>query len=112
MGKVFGIHAIDLKPGVTEADLEQYVRDSTVSIPGITMYVAKGDRGAYAGRYVSIVEIESAELRERYFPPGGETSEEWNRLVAPFAAEIERFGQITTWPDPDFTDYHVIGPTK
>ena len=112
MGKVFGIHEIELKPGVTEADLRQHLRDSTFSIPGLTTYVAKGDRGARTDKYVAIIEFESAELRARYFPSTGEPSEEWNRLVAPFVPVIERFTQLTTWPDPNFTDYHVLDLTE
>ncbi len=112
MGKVFTVHPIDLKPGVTEADLEAYGRDAQYSVPGHTIYVAKGDRGARTGQYVVIVEFESAEVRDRYFPSADTTSDEYNQLAAPFMAELQRFGELTTWPSPDFTDYHVIGQSK
>ena len=78
------------------------------------------DRNVYAseyanfasGQYVLLVEFESVELRDRYFPASGEASEEWQRLAAPFAAELEQIGTLTTWPDAQFTDYTVVAQTK
>ncbi len=59
-----------------------------------------------------IVEFESVELRDRYFPTEGTVSDEYNQLVAPFLPEMERFGSLTTWADHRFTDYHVLAQTK
>ena len=112
MGKVISVQPFDLKPGVTDADIEAHLRDSTFSVPGITVYVAKGDRGARNGQYVAIIETESAELRDRYFPADGSPSDEFTQLFAPFMAEDERFRKLTTWPNPDSTDYHVISESK
>ncbi len=112
MGKVISFHAIDLQPGVTEADLERYVQDLRYAVPGQTVYLAKGDRGARSGQYAVIVEFESADLRDRYFPTADTTSDEYTQLAAPFTAELERFSQLTTWPDPTYTDYHVLGQSK
>ncbi len=111
MAKVFSVHLIDLQPGVTDAELEQFMQETTYSVPGQTVYLLKGNRGARDGKYALLVEFDSVELRDRYFPTTGEASEEFNRLAAPFAAELERFGRLTTWPDPEFTDYTVIGQT-
>ena len=108
MGKVFSVHTIELQPGVTEADLAAYIRDSRYAVPGQTVYIAKGDRGARSGQYILIVEFESVELRDRYFPSEGTPSDAYNEVAAPFMAEVERFTQLTTWPDPAFTDYHVL----
>ena len=112
MGKVFSVQTIDLKPGVSEADLEEFVRNLQAVAPGLIVYVAKGDRGVHNGHYAVIVEFESAEVRDRYFPSPDEVSEEWNRVSAPVAAEMERFSQMTTWPSAEYTDYHVIGQSK
>ncbi len=68
------------------------------------MYLLKGNRGARQGQYVILTEFESVELRDRYFPSMGEASEEWQRLAAPFTAELEQISTLTTWPGPQFTD--------
>jgi hypothetical protein len=112
MARVLSIHLIDLRPGVTEAELEKAMEQATYSVPGQTVYLLKGNRGARTGRYAIMAEFESMELRDRYFPASGEPSEEWQRLAAPFAAELERVGTLTTWPDPEFTDYTVVSQTK
>jgi predicted ester cyclase len=112
MGKVFSIHAIDLQPGVTDADLEDFVRNLRYAIPGQTVYLVKGDRGARTGQYAVLVEFDSVDLRDRYFPSEETASAEYNTHAAPFMAELERFGQLTTWPDPAFTDYQVLGQSR
>ena len=112
MAKVFSVHLIDLQPGVTETELEQAMHEATYCVPRQAVYLLKGNRGAREGKYALLVEFDSVELRDRYFPATGEASEEYNRLAAPFAAELERLGRLTTWPDPEFTDYMVIGQTK
>ncbi len=112
MAKVFSIHTIEPRPSVSASQIEQALSEATYSVPGQTVYLLKGNRGARAGQYVILAEFESVELRDRYFPATGEASEEWQRLAAPFTAELEQIGALTTWPDPQFTDYTVVAQTK
>jgi hypothetical protein len=49
-------------------------------LPGWKTHLLKGDRGARAGKYLVLFEIESLEARDRYFPRPGEESEEFTRF--------------------------------
>ena len=111
MTKVIGIHRLELKPGVTEEQvrpvLEQLTHEAT--LPGIKLMCGKGDRGERAGQYVLLIEIESVETRDRYFPvPGGQPSAEYQELAARDSHLAEQFDQVfTNFPDPGYTDYVI-----
>jgi hypothetical protein len=47
---------------------------------GGKLRLLRGDRGARAGKYLLLAEIESVEARDRYFPRPGEESEEFTRF--------------------------------
>ncbi len=70
MAKVIGIHRLELKPGVTEEQVQALATQITreMQIPGGTVTLGQGDRGERAGQYVMIIEIDSVETRDRYFP--------------------------------------------
>jgi hypothetical protein len=108
MAKVFGIHEIELRPGVTAEEFEQFMADAMPKWPqfeGFTAYVAKGDRGAHAGKYILVFEIESTEARDRYYPAPDMPSEEAQRASEGSAALFEKLDSLCS---STFTDYVVI----
>ena len=111
MAKVIGIHQLELKPGVTDEQAQAMAARMTreLTVPGITTRMAKGDRGPRAGQYLMVFEIDSVERRDRYFPLSGEQSPEWNQHAAPIAALVEQIEAVFVFPDPNFTDYVVVG---
>ncbi len=79
MAKVFGMHTIELRPDVKEADFERFVVEEVLPLPlypGWKARLLKADRGARAGKYVLLTEIDSVEARNRYFPTQDQPSEE------------------------------------
>ena len=108
MAKVFGIHEIELRPGVTAEEFEQFMTDTISQWPqleGNTISVAKGDRGTHAGKYIIVFEIESVEARDRYFPAPDVLSEEAKRASEGREALFEKLDSLYS---STFTDYVVI----
>src|SRR5215211_3637850 len=58
------------QPGVEPDDYERFFAEeiATVVLPGWKTHLLKGDRGERAGKYLVLLEIESLEARDRYFP--------------------------------------------
>ena len=74
MAKVFGIHELELRPGVTPEQFEQFVRAEVAQAPAQpvwTIHMLKGDRGTRDGKFAVLIEIESVETRDRLFPVSG-----------------------------------------
>ena len=79
MPKVFGLHEVELRPGVAPEEYERFFAEQIAplpKLPGWKTHLLKGDRGARAGKYLVLFEIESPEARDRYFPGPREESEE------------------------------------
>jgi hypothetical protein len=77
MAKVFGCAEWQRRPEVTEAEFEQAARD-LVAQPtpaGWRLSFLKADRGAHAGSYLRLWEIDSTALRDRYVTADGVTAE-------------------------------------
>ncbi len=86
MAKVFGVHQIELLPGVSGKEFEKFIRDEYAPLAtriGWKGYVTKADRGEQAGKYFVIWEIDSVEQRDRFFPDTGQPTEEALRLLQP-----------------------------
>jgi hypothetical protein len=114
MAKVFGIHEIELRPGVTEEDFERFFTEVIAQLTqfrGWNFHLAKADRGVRTGKYALIFEIESVEARNRYAPEPGPASEEVQRELTRHAGVLEQWGKLSTGPGSDtvFTDYVVVG---
>ena len=102
MAKVFGFHQIELRPGVTPEQFEQFVRDEVASAavqPVWTIHVLKGDRGMQDGKFAVLIEIESVETRDRLFPePGGQPSREGQQHLASANTLMEKWASLATAP--------------
>jgi hypothetical protein len=118
MAKVFGIHELELRPGVTPEQFDQFVRDEVARAPTQpvwTVHVLKGDRGTREGKFAVLIEIESVETRDRLFPdPGGEPSAEAQQYLASAGTLMEKWASLATAPgEPGtvWTDYVVLVTT-
>ena len=106
MAKVFGIHMIELAPGVTEKELAEFLikEGRSVSLEGIEIHLLKGDKGDRVGQYVVLFLMDSVETRNRaYGPPGGpepERSEAEKAVIAKYASLVS----TSSW-----ADYVVVG---
>jgi hypothetical protein len=116
MPKVFGVHEIELQPGVDPEEYERFIAEVVAPMPefpGWKTHLLKGDRGARTGKYLVLFEIESEEARDRYFPGPGEASEELTRFFEErpeAAAAMEKWETYTPFDSVDdvTTDYVVL----
>jgi hypothetical protein len=112
MAGVLGVHEIDLGPGADPAEFERLAA-AVVAQPapaGMKVRVLKGERGARTGQYVVIIEMDSLEVRNHFFPVEHEDSTE---LLAYFEANPAAAGAwrrfIGFEPSTDVdTDYVVV----
>jgi hypothetical protein len=84
MSTVYGLHEIELQPGVEPEEYERFFVEELAPspmVPGLKVHLLKGDRGVRGGKYLVFLEIESLEARDRYFPRPGEESEEFTRFL-------------------------------
>ena len=118
MAKVFSIHEIELHPGVDERDFERFFLEEVADVPiypGWKACLAKCDRGSRAGKYAVIIEMESVEARDRYYPSAYQESaegERFDRAQSPEIAQIwekwKTFATTTPGDSTIHTDYVVV----
>ena len=85
MGKVYGIHELELNPGVDEDSFVQFFNCELAQAyaeMGWKLMLLKGDRGQRAGKYGVLFEIESRAARDRISPAHNVESEEARRWEA------------------------------
>ena len=116
MPKLFGLHEIELQPGVESDEYERFFAEEVApkfELPGWNTHLLKGDRGERAGKYLVLLEIDSLEARDRYFPRPGEESEEFTQFFEqhPEAAAAfekrQKMGPFGSKTDIS-TDYVVV----
>jgi hypothetical protein len=112
MGKVFGMHEFELRPGASEAELKRLLLEwqQYPQHPGVRLYVLKGNRGVRDGKYLLMTECESVATRDRYWPDGIDESDEWKAIAASqtkLRALDVPFGRLFAEEHP-YTDYEVI----
>ncbi len=114
MGKIYGLHTLELRPGVSGEDFEGFVAanvEQWPSLPGWRIALLKGDRGDQVGQYRVLIEVDSIEARDRVSPEEGmdhtDEGREWVTAAGPL---IEPWGKyVTRLPgDAPHTDYHEI----
>jgi hypothetical protein len=112
MSKVFGMHMIALLPGVKAEDFENFVLEEVYPVLNLEVwnyYLLKGDRGDREGKYLWMIEVESVEARDRFFPSPGEMSKEVQQFIEAQAAVFEKWATFATPIDVISTDYVVVG---
>jgi hypothetical protein len=116
MPKLFGVHPITLKEGVTAAQFEEFLRTDwrPFGLPGVRDYVVKGERGTDAGSYLRVLETDLT-TRNRYWPAPGETTSEFTALWEALRNTPEQRRSSERWstfamgaPSPDYTDWVVV----
>jgi hypothetical protein len=113
MAKLFGLHEIELHSDVKPEDFERFVVEEVNRgqlLPGVATLVLKGDRGEREGKYLLMMEFDSAESRDRLFPTPGQPSEEAQRYLESSWATKEKwaaFGRVLGTTDIS-TDYVVV----
>ena len=108
MSTVFGIHPVQLKPGVDVAEFERFVREEVypaTARPDVTYYVLRGDRGTRSGKYLMIVEMTNVATRDQYWPAAGELSAAGEDLIGSWGEKWFTFVS----KEEEFTDYVVLG---
>ena len=118
MTRVFGMHEIELNPGVKEEDFENFFLNEvakTPFYPGWSFRLLKGDRGERKGKYLMLVDIESVEARERFSPGPNQGSEETNQFdqehrdeLAPVFQKWSTFSPTQVGVNSNYTDYLVL----
>ena len=106
MSKVVNLHFLELKPGVTEEEIEKFIIEELepLSLEGIKRYSRKGDKGEGKGKYLGLLVFDSVEVRDKYFgSPSGEPATE--ELPDDWKEALQKVFTLTTWT---FTDYVVI----
>ena len=106
MSKVVSLHFLELKPGVTEEEIEKFIIEELepLSLEGIKRYSLKGDKGEGKGKYLGLLVFDSVEVRDKYFgSPSGEPATE--ELPDDWKEALQKVFTLTTWT---FTDYVVI----
>src|SRR4051794_5309904 len=119
MARLFGMHDLELRPGVAPEAFEQFVADELSRMllrEGQQIYVLKGDRGVHAGKYVFVFEYDSVEARDRDTPASNQDSEELKAWLEKHRDEVDAlFKRLSTFVEPDrdigmhYTDYVVVG---
>jgi hypothetical protein len=115
MAKVYGIHEIELHPGVNEESFKKYFNDELAKAyteMGWKLVLLKGDRGQRAGKYAMMFEIKSLKERDRWTPAHNTQSEEGQRWYAEnkeLAEDLEKkwasFSPTDTGAHLEYTDY-------
>jgi hypothetical protein len=118
MTRVFGLHEIELNPGVKEEDFENFFRDEVANAPfypGWRAQLLKGERGARKGKYLMLMDIESEEARDRFAPTPDQGSEETNQFNEQHKEELEpvyqkwaTFSPTLLGENSVYTDYLVL----
>jgi hypothetical protein len=111
MTKVYGIHVVELREGITPEFFEKFVTEQFLpalpldKTPGVRASLLKGERGARIHQYVFLFEFDNIDTRNRYFPEPLRISQELAELIAPLrdvATVWDRASQRVK------TDYLVI----
>ena len=109
MNKVLGMHKIELKPGCSAQEFEAFmIRDVLPvyrKVPGQNVQLLKGDRGERAGKYMLLIELDSAQRRDEIYPSEGVIADDVQELVGnvdPLWQTIYTF--VEEYPDSKYTD--------
>lgn len=116
MAKVLGMHTVELKPGVNEQELEEFIKTDVLPVyrvlPGQTVHLLKGERGERRGRYLVLIELESVERRDHIYPASGHdwgVAEDVQQLMGNIDPIWEKlYSFVGRFPDPAFTDYVML----
>lgn len=115
MVKIYGLHSLELKPGVAGEDFERFYASTSnglPSLPGWRFALLKGERGDQLGQYLVLVEVDSMEDRDRVSPDGGfddtEEGREWQAVAGPILQSWLDYLVHLPGLDAPYTDYREV----
>jgi hypothetical protein len=114
MAKVFGMHKVELKPGVNGTEFEEFICSQVIPlynrVPGQTVHLLKGDQGQRDGKYLVLIEIDSPERRDQIYPPGeGRLAADVEELLADSGPIWDKLvSLVEEFPDATYTDYVMV----
>ena len=83
--QVIAVHPIELKENVEPQEFEQFINAEIApicdKIKGLQFMLAKGDRGSRINKYAIILTFSTLEDRNRIYPHGKESPEDWGDAV-------------------------------
>ena len=112
MPKLYGIHSVQLKPGVDAQAFERFIAEEAFRTPpssGLTLRLVKGDRGDREGEYLIIFDYDTVERRNRDFPTPGQPSAVFQQEMQAVSAAWDKLGDFTS--TDSFTDYVEVART-
>lgn len=116
MARMFSIHLLELRPGVTPGAFEHYMRgagEKILHIPGGQCYLLKADRGPRTGMYAYLVAFDSTEARDRLWPAAHESSVEGEQYAEAMQEHLAKWATLATVPAEEgsvWGDYVVVLP--
>jgi hypothetical protein len=115
MGRIYGLHSLELRPGVSGEDFESFLTSTSGQLPplpGWRIALLKGERGDNVGQYLALVEVDSVEARNRVSPAGGfdDTAEgrEWLAVAGPILQQWAAYVVHLPGLDAPYTDYQEV----
>lgn len=113
---LLGIHEITNVEAGMEAAFETFIMETwypefkKVTLPGVSNFIYRGDRGQRIGGYIAVWALESLERRNMLWPEPGSSSEEASQGFAVIDSTI--FQQYSSYLDQDieshYTDWVII----
>ena len=110
LGGLIAIREVDVKSGM-EADYEKFCQNTIVptwqkQLPGMEIYILKGDRGLRKAKYAQLMSFESTEKRDYYFPSPDSVNAE---IVDEYMEVFEKTNANTYLNEtPSYTDYFRV----
>jgi hypothetical protein len=107
--QVTSIHQIELKENVDPNEFEKYILTEIAPIynriKGQQFTLAKGDRGSRINKYAIILTFDTIEDRNRIYPHGEESPEDWgdDKIWEKLDSMSSGLGDVSS-----FTDYVEI----
>lgn len=112
-GNLLGFHSfeISLKENVTPEQYEKYYTEEYIpaleeNMPGVKLYLLKGDRGEYKGRYGAIIYFKSLEERDYWIPEPGLRSEEGKKAMEALQPYTDKLNEMMTYKSK-YTDWII-----
>jgi len=108
MPKVFGIHILELRPGVKAWDFEDFALNKflpelkSLNAPGCEFHLLRADRGARQDKYVFMMVFDRVETRDRFFPRVDWASPELIQLIQPLHSLGEIWESLSTREKTDY----------
>ncbi len=114
MSKVYSIHTLELLPGVTPREFEDFVHyelPAMVAWQGWTFTILKGNRGERTGKYLLLGEVKDLYTRDHYFADENKvtTADLKHAERFPYTMElVDKFHTLVNGFGDIYTDYTIL----